>query len=210
MKERLSVSFRLLFHYPAVIRFYIILLIAIFALSGSLYSQDAAKNKAAATPCVKGNCVNGKGEMNFTTGDAYKGTFRKGLTHGQGEMTWKSGDRYKGSWKDGKMDGRGEMKWAMGDRYAGMWKDNQMNGIGEMTWKNGMKYNGQWKNGRQHGNGMLISTDRKVTRGEMGQRHHDRRTAEGRGRAGACRCVRKVRPAQSWRYKIYGKSGYGV
>lgn len=166
MKERLSASFRLLLHYPAVIRLYIILLIAFFALSGSLLSQEMTKNRDAGNPCAKGNCVNGKGEMNFATGDVYKGTFRKGLAHGQGEMTWKSGDRYKGGWKDGKMDGRGEMKWAMGDRYAGSWSDNQMNGVGEMTWKNGMKYTGQWKNGRQHGNGVLTSTDRKVTRGK--------------------------------------------
>lgn len=164
MKKKCAVIFENMMPVSALVRMSIILLVAVFMASGSLYSDENAKT--AANPCYKGNCVNGKGEMNFPTGDVYKGTFRKGIMHGKGEMTWKNGDRYKGSWKDGKMDGRGEMKWANGDRYNGMWKDNQMNGTGEMTWKNGMKYTGQWKNGKQHGNGMLISTDRKVTRGK--------------------------------------------
>ena len=164
MKKKHAVAIGTLVRSASAVRAGIILLVAVFAVSGSLHSADNAKT--AAIPCVKGNCQNGKGEMNFASGDSYKGMFRKGTMHGQGERAWKSGDRYKGMWKDGKMDGRGEMKWAIGDRYSGMWKANLMDGVGEMTWKNGMKYTGQWKNGRQHGNGVLISTDRKMTRGK--------------------------------------------
>ena len=48
----------------------------------------SAKNQAAQTGCVQGDCVNG-----------------------QGTYTWASGGKYVGDWKDGKRTGQGFEPW---------------------------------------------------------------------------------------------------
>jgi len=132
-----------------------ILAIGMAAYSAESYAQ-----------CKSGNCVNGKGEMVFGTGDVYKGQFKKGTMDGTGEMIFKRGDRYEGGWKDGKMNGLGTMIFASGEKYKGMWKANQMDGLGTMVWKSGEKYDGGWKNSKMHGQGVLTAKDGTKTRGK--------------------------------------------
>jgi len=115
--------------------------------------------------CKSGNCMDGRGEMLFSTGDAYNGQFRKGTMNGTGEMIFKTGDRYKGGWRDGKMNGLGSMLFATGDTYKGMWKAGLMDGHGVMVWKSGEKYEGGWKNGTMHGQGVLTVKEGTRTRG---------------------------------------------
>ena len=133
----------------------LMLAIGIAVSSTELYAQ-----------CKSGNCMNGRGEMIFSTGDVYKGQFRKGNMNGTGEMIFKTGDKYQGDWRDGKMHGLGTMFFATGDKYKGMWKESLIDGRGVMEWKSGEKYDGGWKNGKMHGQGVLTAKDGSRTKGK--------------------------------------------
>ena len=52
--------------------------------------------------CVKGDCKNGRGILEFTKGLRYTGEFKDGLQHGFGTFADAKGNRYEGSWHKGK------------------------------------------------------------------------------------------------------------
>ena len=101
----------------------------------------------------KGDCMNGKGTYNWSSGAKYIGDFKNGKFHGKGTYTYDNGDQYYGEFKDGKQDGEGAYSWIDGNKYVGEYKDDEFQGQGTFTWANGDKYVGEYKDGKQHGQG---------------------------------------------------------
>lgn len=96
------------------------------------------------------------------TGTAvYDGEYNSyGEKHGQGEMRWSNGDVYKGSFVDDVRQGHGTLTFAAtnpteadGGEYAGDWTANQMHGNGTRRYPNGDLYVGEYVSGKRHGEG---------------------------------------------------------
>ena len=104
----------------------------------------------------QGDCVNGKpegiGEVVFSNGDRFKGSFKGGRIDGMG--TWSSGssgNSYTGSWRDGRRDGAGTYNWVRSSQqYVGEWADDKRHGKGTLTWANGDRFEGEFRNNQQY------------------------------------------------------------
>ena len=61
------------------------------------------------------------GELKYSNGDYYKGSFKDGYPHGKGKMFWANGDYYEGNWDNGKPKGYGKKLFTLdnGDKYEG-------------------------------------------------------------------------------------------
>ena len=55
--------------------------------------------------CIKGDCLNGKGQFNFSAGDSYSGEWKDDKMHGQGTYTFADGRKYVGELEDDKLCG---------------------------------------------------------------------------------------------------------
>ena len=126
--------------------------------------------------CTKGNCVDGKGVMQFETGDRYFGEFKNGKQNGNGTYMFKSGTKYIGEWKDNKQHGtgteintngvdfvgewvkgsphRGTITYPEGDIYEGEIKKRKMFGQGTFHYSSGDEYQGEFKNSLKDGYGV--------------------------------------------------------
>ena len=119
---------------------------------------------------------NGDGEMKWSNGDVYTGSFQQDKMNGEGTMVThvmqfnpflsvlmcmqnsqitKAG-KYKGKYKDGHKDGLGTFIYNTGHRYEGQWKRNRFHGRGMYQWKDGKKYDGEWVDGMRTGTGITI------------------------------------------------------
>lgn len=54
------------------------------------------------------NCPNGRGRLNFDSGDYYDGQFENGRFHGKGAMYYTNGDAYDGTYLNGQPQGDGQ------------------------------------------------------------------------------------------------------
>lgn len=108
------------------------------------------KSKPVKPECVKGDCVNGKGEMKFSSG-SYNGQWKDGLRNGYGVFSWDNGDVYKGNWVEDKRHGAGEYTWHDGSRYKGNYSHGIRSGYGIYYYTNGTIYEGTWQNNLKHG-----------------------------------------------------------
>ena len=100
--------------------------------------------------CIAGNCENGTGTMNYTSG-TYYGAWENGLRHGEGSYKWTNGDVYSGDWKDDKRHGQGQYIWKDGSKYMGNYSHGVRSGYGLYYYKNGSIYEGTWQNNLKHG-----------------------------------------------------------
>jgi hypothetical protein len=139
--------------------------------------------------CVEGNCVNGTGTMNFSTGHKYTGEFKDGVRHGKGVMllpggrkmvgTWvgneiregtftaPDGTMYVGQWEFRERNGQGTLTFPDGRKYVGTFKSDQRHGQGTMTWPDGRTYEGDFKNGTRTGHGTMTYPDGRTVTGEF-------------------------------------------
>jgi len=139
--------------------------------------------------CVEGDCVNGKGTMNFSTGHKYTGAFKDGVRHGEGVMllpggrkivgvwmdnqirtgtfTAPDGTIYEGQWEFRERNGQGTLTYPDGRKYVGEFKSGQRHGQGTMTWPDGRKYVGEFKQGARTGQGTMTYSDGKTVEGEF-------------------------------------------
>jgi hypothetical protein len=78
----------------------------------------------------------GKGKLQFITGDIYEGMFIKGLRHGQGNMKYNfegavagsvlpKATEYKGNYKYDMKEGTATLEFIDGSRFHGYFKDNE-------------------------------------------------------------------------------------
>jgi len=100
--------------------------------------------------CITGDCENGTGTMNYTSG-TYFGAWKNGLRHGEGSYKWTNGDVYSGNWEDDKRHGQGQYIWNDGSKYMGNYSHGIRSGYGLYYYKNGSIYEGTWQNNLKHG-----------------------------------------------------------
>ncbi|MFC1844508.1 hypothetical protein ACFLZ5_06915, partial [Thermodesulfobacteriota bacterium] len=89
-------------------------------------------SSGAEDKCIKGDCLNGKGVMEY---------------HGQGKITFPTGE-YVGEFKNGMRNGKGKLVLADGEVYEGNWKNDRKHGAGVLKTATGKKYEGNWFEGK--------------------------------------------------------------
>ena len=104
--------------------------------------------------CIRGDCFNGEGVMEFPNGDEYHGSFRDGEAYGDGVMKFANGNNYYGHWEHNMREGKGRFTFAIGHEYLGYFRQNHMHGKGVMRFANGDRYEGEWELSKPHGFGV--------------------------------------------------------
>lgn len=74
--------------------------------------------------CISGNCMDGYGRFEWTSGEEYVGNFKQGRMDGYGVFYWKSKRKFVGNWTKGKMNGEGTLYYENGLIKRGVWKYN--------------------------------------------------------------------------------------
>ena len=126
--------------------------------------------------CVSGDCVDGRGRLEFTTPfgkGEYAGNFSEGEFHGIGRLdmplSFTEREVYDGNWRRGLRDGRGKHWNGRGNLYIGEWMNNKRHGRGSYfinlpEWRenehsefwlseNTENYRGEFQNDNYHGRG---------------------------------------------------------
>lgn len=132
-----------------------------------LFTFFTATAVQAQQQCVKGNCIDGQGTMEFPGGARYVGDFAGGKMHGKGILYLADGSKYIGNWVNQEREGKGRMVLANGDVYFGMFSAGKYQGDGRMDYANGNSYEGQWRDGQPHGRGVFTFQSRDRYEGEL-------------------------------------------
>ncbi|KAL9644355.1 hypothetical protein ABK040_005813 [Willaertia magna] len=78
------------------------------------------------------------------------------MKHGEGELHYSDGSKYTGSFVADAREGYGVMvDLKNSTEYYGNWKDNEKDGFGVLIFKDGTVYEGEFKDGKQGGKGTL-------------------------------------------------------
>jgi hypothetical protein len=104
--------------------------------------------------CIAGNCIDGRGTYLEANGTKYIGQFKNRTYTGKGEIEYSDGNWYKGDFFNGYRHGRGELKWN-GDHYIGGFSYDRYSGKGTLFYANGNKYEGEFLEGYRHGFGRI-------------------------------------------------------
>ena len=128
-----------------------------------------------ADECIKGNCVNGYGIYEFSSGTVYIGQNKDNLASGKGTVIFGDGewkdDIYSGEWLSDSRHGIGTYIHSDGDIYVGEYLNHEKNGMGIYIygpgeWE-GDIYRGEFKNGVKHGFGTYLFEDGDIYIGEF-------------------------------------------
>lgn len=103
----------------------------------------------------------GKGKIDFASGDKFEGEFKSNVINGNGYYLWVTGHSYKGEYQEGKFHGKGIYMWPDGGYYSGDYVQGLKQGSGEFKWKGGKVFRGPFENGNPHGKGIMINPDGK-------------------------------------------------
>lgn len=110
--------------------------------------------------------IEGEGVLILEKGDKYTGIFSKGKKNGYGTLKSANGETYEGEWKDDAKCGGGVYTYINGDVYKGFWENDKYSGEGYLNYSNGDKYVGYWKEGKKEGKGRLTKLNGEVLEGE--------------------------------------------
>ncbi|MHC1777587.1 MAG: caspase family protein [Lentimicrobium sp.] len=111
--------------------------------------------------CLSGNCTNGKGTYQFTSGATFEGSFKDGKMV-KGTFRFANGDVYTGSFSDNKFHGKGNYQYKKsGNLFVGTYVDGEKT-QGKFTYKDGSTYTGSFKNHKKHGQGKLTTSTGKI------------------------------------------------
>ncbi|MBP7377201.1 MAG: hypothetical protein KA956_12065 [Pyrinomonadaceae bacterium] len=119
----------------------------------ALISSESSTSSIFFDKCVAGTCVNGKGTIVYTNGDAYDGDFVNSQAHGSGTYRTKAGIVYVGQFAKGTYTGKGKITYLNGETYEGGWLLNQRSGKGKAIYLDGEVYEGDWLLDKRHGIG---------------------------------------------------------
>jgi hypothetical protein len=87
----------------------------------------------------------------------------RGKRQGKGELQYATGDRYVGEFFEDALDGEGVFySTTVKGRYEGSFKDNNFNGYGTYFYADGSKYVGSWKDGKKNGKGIEYNSKGRV------------------------------------------------
>ena len=125
--------------------------------------------------CVKGDCVNGTGDMIYSTGHRFSGEFKDGLRHGKGVMLLPGGRKITGTWDNNEIR-EGTSTQSDGTTYTGQWQFREREGQGTMAWPDGRKYSGDFQDGLRHGKGIMVYPDGRKYDGDY---RYGERTGHG-------------------------------
>lgn len=131
-----------------------------------IYSAESSTVSIFFDKCVAGNCVNGKGTIVYTNGDAYDGDFVDGKAHGQGTYRTKAGVVYVGQFAKGAYNGKGKITFLNGETYEGGWLQNQRSGKGKAIYKDGEIYEGDWLADKRNGVGRCAYANGDIYNGD--------------------------------------------
>ena len=131
-----------------------------------IYSAESSTVSIFIDRCVAGNCVNGKGTIVYTNGDAYDGDFVDGKAHGQGTYRTKAGVVYVGQFAKGAYSGKGKITFLNGETYEGGWLLNQRSGKGKAIYVDGEVYEGDWLLDKRHGVGRCVYANGDIYNGD--------------------------------------------
>ena len=103
----------------------------------------------------------GEGEMIWSNGDTYRGSFVNDLREGQGTLSFapppnsvhEDGGEYVGDWLQDEMHGTGTRRYPNGDVYMGDYVKGMRQGQGRFYYANGDLYWGSWKSNQMQGPG---------------------------------------------------------
>jgi hypothetical protein len=109
----------------------------------------------------------GEGEMIWSNGDVYRGTFVRDVRQGHGTLAFAppatiasiqqnpqdDGGEYVGDWRADQMHGSGTRRYPNGDVYMGEYNEGVRHGQGRFYYANGDLYWGTWLNNQMHGPG---------------------------------------------------------
>lgn len=126
----------------------------------------------------------GEGEMFWSNGDVYTGSFSCDRRHGHGTLVFGSltsgqsdGGEYVGEWRDNLMHGSGTRRYPNGDVYMGDYLLGQRQGQGRFFYANGDLYWGSWENNEMHGSGRYYYASGQRFEGTF---VHGKRTGKGK------------------------------
>lgn len=105
----------------------------------------AVTPKGSSTPRAYGVIREGRGDMVYSNGDTYSGTFYRDARHGFGVQLWVNGRSYYGAWVRDKPQGRGVYFYEDGTHFVGTFKDGVRDGFGSMFFATGHRLEGTWK-----------------------------------------------------------------
>jgi hypothetical protein len=87
----------------------------------------------------------GEGDMTWSNGDVYQGSFFNGVRHGTGTLSFGGdGGEYVGTWECNHIHGSGTRRFPNGDVYVGSYVDGKRSGDGRFYYSNGDMYTGAW------------------------------------------------------------------
>jgi hypothetical protein len=98
--------------------------------------------------CMKGDCINGYGEMAWENGQRYEGYFKNGLREGYGYMRYSTGNIYIGEWEENTQHGHGMLSFhehPTQKKFVGEWKRNVREGYGTLYQSDGTFKVGFWR-----------------------------------------------------------------
>lgn len=103
----------------------------------------------------------GEGELIWSNGDVFQGSFQNDLRHGSGLLVFglsieqgvANKGEYVGDWYKDKMHGQGYRRYPNGDVYVGGFESGKRHGHGCFYFSNGDGYWGQWEANFMHGKG---------------------------------------------------------
>lgn len=160
-----------------IFKFFNLALFLLIFQSALFFAQDS-QPVAPKYICISGNCIDGKGKLDYGKnqiyeGDfkngmcegtgifiaenrvTYKGQFSKNLYHGKGLITFSDGRTYEGDWKNDKKNGEGIYKFASSAVYIGHFENDSRSGFGKMTYESGDVYEGNWIDDKRNGKGVM-------------------------------------------------------
>lgn len=117
--------------------------------------------------CIQGDCLNGNGIWQYTSGARYEGPFIQGKRQGYGKVTFSDGSRYSGEFYQDFRQGEGVHMLSDQSVYSGRFYRDHYHGTGRMQFRSGAVYEGSWIYGKMEGQGILTFPDRTVYKGEF-------------------------------------------
>ena len=92
-------------------------------------SETSTVDTDTASGCVRGNCENGWGKLQYENG-YYDGFWENGKKNGYGLYKWNGVGKYIGNWRNDQMNGYGIYIADNEDNIAGMYQNGELNGVG--------------------------------------------------------------------------------